>query len=59
MKFIGAFGFASAREKRPAVAVAEGGKGCCGWTFVRFGAAEEGRDGGLAAVVGGKIGRLG
>jgi hypothetical protein len=30
MKFMGAFGFASAREKRPAVAVAEGGKGCCG-----------------------------
>ncbi len=30
MKFIGAFGLASAREKRPAVEVAEGGKGCCG-----------------------------
>jgi hypothetical protein len=30
MKFIGAFGLASARENRPAVEVAEGGKGCCG-----------------------------
>jgi hypothetical protein len=30
IKFIGAFGFASARENRPAVEVAEGGKGCWG-----------------------------
>jgi hypothetical protein len=30
MKFMGAFGLASARENRPAVEVAEGGKGCCG-----------------------------
>ncbi len=28
MKFMGAFGFASARVKRPAAEVAEGGKGC-------------------------------
>ncbi len=46
MKFMGALGLASAREKRPAVEVAEGGKGCCGYTFVRTGAvAEEGRAG--------------
>jgi hypothetical protein len=46
MKFIGAFGLASARANRPAVAVAEGGKGCCGYMFVRTGAvAEEGRAG--------------
>lgn len=35
MKFIGALGLASAREKRPAAEVAEGGKGCCGYTCVR------------------------
>ena len=28
MKLIGPLGFASAREKRPAVEVAEGGNGC-------------------------------
>lgn len=28
IKFIGALGFDSAREKRPAVEVAEGGNGC-------------------------------
>lgn len=33
MKFICAFGFASARAKRPAVA--ETGNGCWGWTLVR------------------------
>lgn len=40
MKFIGAFGFASARLKRPAVA--GGGKGCWGCTFVRRSTWEEG-----------------
>ncbi len=30
MKFIGALGLDSAREKRPAVEVADGGKGCWG-----------------------------
>lgn len=35
IKLIGAFGVASAREKRPEEAVAEGGNGCWGWTFVR------------------------
>jgi len=30
IKFMGAVGFASARVKRPAVEVAEGGNGCCG-----------------------------
>ena len=60
MKFMGAFGFASAREKRPAVAD-DGGNGCCGYTVVRN--AEEvadcGREVWEAVVVGGKIGRLG
>lgn len=35
MKFMGALGFASARENKPAADVAEGGNGCCGYTFVR------------------------
>jgi len=35
MKFMGAEGFASARGKRPAVEVAERGKGGCGWMFTR------------------------
>ena len=30
-----ALGVVSAREKRPVEAVAEGGKGCCGWMLVR------------------------
>lgn len=30
MKFMGALGFDSARENRPAVDVADGGNGCCG-----------------------------
>lgn len=71
MKFIGALGFASARENKPAVDVAEGGKGCCGYTFVRTVVA--GRRGGTYACawigrfadavatggVAGKIGKLG
>lgn len=69
MKFIGALGLASARENKPAVDVAEGGKGCCGYTFVRTVVA--GRGGTYACAwkgtfvgtairgVFGKIGKLG
>jgi hypothetical protein len=32
IKFIGALGLLSEREKRPDVEVADGGKGCCGFT---------------------------
>lgn len=37
MKFMGAVGLASARLNKPEVEVADGGKGCCGYMFVRRG----------------------
>jgi hypothetical protein len=52
MKFIGADGFAEARGKRPDEAVAEGGKGCWGWTVTRRWEAEAAAEDAGGGVIG-------
>jgi hypothetical protein len=63
IKFMGALGFASEREKSPEADVAEGGNGCCAWVFMREELAFECGGTyawiGCAFDVGGKIGIFG